>query len=139
MARLSPQAAAQKWANNLGNSTSEIAAGIDRVTVSPTSQAAAKKDKMKQRLIAAIDSGKWEAGLRRVSLEDWKAAAKDKGVQRIGQGAQSAVNKQADFYSKLFPFQDTLQSKVKSMPDVTKQDSINRAVAWISGMMEFKR
>lgn len=139
MPRSTPDEAARDWANALNNSTAKIQRGIERVTVSPTSQAAAKKDKMKARLMQAIDNGKWEAGLRRVSLEQWKEAAINKGVQRIGAGATAAINKQTEFYSKLFPFQQSLQEKIKTMPDLTLADSKARANAWIDGMATFKR
>lgn len=139
MPKSTPDEAARDWANALNNSTAKIQRGIERVTVAPTMQAAAKKDKMKQRLNAAIDSGKWEAGLRRVSLEQWKEAAINKGVQRIGAGATAAINKQTDFYQKLFPFQASLQDKIKQMPDLTLADAKARANAWIDGMATFKR
>ena len=70
MARLTPEQAQEKHARRLKGSIEDIRLGVERVTTSPTQLAAAKQDKMKMRLLASIDSGKWSAGLKRVSLDE---------------------------------------------------------------------
>lgn len=139
MSRITPQEAAAKWASRLSGSTTEIQRGVDAVTESPTAKAAAKKDKMLNNLTRAVQSGKWEAGLNRVSLAQWKEAIKSKGIPRIANGATQAQPKMAQFMSQLLPFQDSLKSEIDSMPDLSLDDSINRASAWIRGMANFKR
>ena len=139
MAKLTPQEMAAKWSGNLANSTAYITKGVQQVTVSPTEQAARKKDKMLQNLTKAVNDGSWEAGLRRVSLQDWQQAMVQKGIARIPQGAQAATNKFADFAGKLLPYQDTLKTKIDAMPDLTIQDSANRMLAWMQGMSQFKK
>jgi len=132
-----PQQIAAKWARNLGNSTQDIAAGIDAVTVSPTQQAAARQNEMLQKLTASVQNGKWAAGLSRVSLAEWKDAAKNKGVQRIAQGAQTAQPKMARFMTDWLPVADQISQTVKAMPKLTLQDSINRAAAAITAASQF--
>lgn len=139
MSKLTAQEFAEKWQRRLTAASPDIQKGINRVDTAPTEKAAAKKDKMLQNLTMAVQSGKWETGLRRVTLSDWKSAAINKGIPRISQGVMGATGKVTDFASQLLAFQDGLQSKVNSMPDLTLQDSINRAVAWIQGMSSFKR
>jgi len=43
-----------------------------------------------------------------------------------------------NFYTQLFPFQDSLAGTVRNMPDLTLEDSISRMTAWVRGMAEFK-
>ncbi|MDD5540400.1 MAG: hypothetical protein PHG61_06900 [Candidatus Marinimicrobia bacterium] len=94
---------------------------------------------MLQNLTAAVQSGKWAARLRSVSLEDWKSRTINKGIGRIAAGIDEAYGKQVAFANELLPFQENLANKVAAMPDLTLEDSINRATAWIRGMATFKR
>lgn len=139
MGRISPQDAAAKWASRLSGSTAEITRGVDSVTENPMQKAATKKDKMLRNLTAAVNSGKWEAGLNRVSLTDWKNAIKNKGIPRISAGAQAAQPKMAAFMTQLLPYQDNLKGQIEAMPDLSLEDNIQRMAAWVRGMADFKR
>lgn len=139
MAKLTAQEFAEKWSRRLSAATPDIERGIQRVDTSPTEKAARKKDKMLQNLTMAVQSGKWEQGLRRVTLGDWKTAAIQKGIPRINQGVQGAQPKVAQFASELLNFQDSLKGQIDSMPDLTIEDSINRMNTWVRGMSKFKR
>jgi len=139
VSRLTPIEAAEKQASRLKGATEDIRRGIDRVTASPTAAAAAQKDKMKVKLNAAIDSGKWAKGLQAISLEEWKNKAKNKGVNRIAEGIDGAKAKQVDFYSKLLPAVDAARAKVVSMPSTTLEDNINRMTTYIREMNKFKK
>lgn len=139
MAKVNPNEFAEKWQRRLQSAAPDITRGINRVDTAPTEKAAQKKDKMLTNLTAAVQSGKWESGLRRVSLGDWKKAAIEKGVPRISQGVAAAGGKMTDFANQLLPFQDSLKSQVDSMPDLTLEDNINRMNAWVRGMSKFKR
>jgi len=139
MAKYTAEEAAKKQAEKLKSSLEYVKQGINRVSVAPTAQAATKKDKMLAHLTESVNNGKWERGLGRVTLEDWKASALNKGVQRIPAGIDAAFGKQVKFYSELLPFQDALVSKIKTMPDMTIEDSVARSAAMIRGMKNFKR
>jgi hypothetical protein len=130
---------AEKHARRLKAAIPDIQAGIAKVTESPTAKAAAKQEKMQARLNEAIQSGKWAAGLRRVSVEDWKKAITEKGLQRIASGIDGARPKVEAFASQLLAHEANLQNAINSMPDMTLEDSIARAQAWIRGMSKFKR
>jgi len=139
MAKLTAEEAALKQASRLKASTEDIRRGIDRVTSAPTLKAVAKQDKMKQKLVASIDNGSWAKSLKSVSLEDWKTAAKEVGVNRIAAGIDAAQAKQVAFYGKLLPAVDAAKSKIAAMPDVTLDDSINRMTAYVREMSKFKK
>ena len=139
MAKLTATEFQEKHSRRLKAAVEDVRRGIDRVTVSPTEKAAAKQDKMLSNLTQAVQSGKWAAGLKRVSLEDWKRKARDIGVNRIAAGIDGARDKVIAFAEELLPHIDRQKSKIAAMPDVTLDDNINRMTTFIRGMSEFKR
>jgi len=139
MARVSAEEFAEKHARRLKGATEDIRRGVERVTESPTLKAAAKKDKMKTNLNAALDSGKWERGLKRVTLEDWKGKMTDKGIGRIAAGIDAAHDKVVSFASELLPHVDAGKTAIARMSDVTLDDNINRMVTYTRHMSKFKR
>ena len=134
-----PARAAEKWVRNLSGATQEIRDGVQGVTVSPMDKAADQAEKYRARVNAAVDSGKYQARLRDVSLDEWKRATLEKGIGRIATGAAAAQDDVQDFFNQLFPFQERLQAQIDSMPDTTLEDSIARQAAWTRGMAEFQR
>ncbi len=139
MSKLTAKEFQEKHARRLKGSTEDIRRGIDRVTENPCDKAAAKADKMLTNITAAITGGKWAAGLKRVSLEEWKRKARDIGVNRIAAGIDAAADKVEAFAEQLLPHIDRGQAKISSMPDVTLDDNINRATQFMRHMAEFKR
>jgi len=139
MAKLTPQEFQEKHARRLKASVEDVRRGIDRVTESPTAKAASKQDKMLTNLTAAVNSGKWAAGLKRVSLEDWKKKTRDVGVNRIAAGIDAAASKVVAFAEDLLPHIERGQTKIAGMSDVTLDDNINRMTTFIRHMSEMKR
>lgn len=139
MAKLTATEFQEKHARRLKASVEDVRAGIDRVTENPCEKAAAKKDKMLANLTRAVNDGKYERGLKRVSLEEWKRKARDIGVNRIAAGIDGAKEKVISFAEELLPHIDRGREKIKAMPDVTLDDNINRMTSFIRHMSEFKR
>ena len=139
MAKLTAAQFQEKHARRLKAATEDVRAGIDRVTENPCEKAAAKKDKMLTNLTRSVQDGKWEAGLKRVSLEDWKKKARDIGVNRISAGIDGAKAKVVMFAEQLLPHIDRGTEKIKVMPDVTLDDNINRMTTFIRHMATMKR
>jgi len=129
----------EKHARRLKAAVEDVRKGIDRVTENPCEKAAAKQDKMLTNLTAAVSSGKWAAGLKRVSLENWKSKARDIGVNRIAAGIDGAKEKVVSFAEVLLPHIDRGQEKIKAMPDVTLDDSINKMTTFCRHMATMKR
>ncbi len=130
---------AEKHARRLKASLDDMRKGIEKVTENPTAKAAAKKEKMRANLNAAIDNGKWEAGLRRVSLDGWKQQILNKGLQRVSAGIDGAHDKMVAFGTQLLEYEKSLQGKINTMADLTLEDSIARSNEWIRGMAGMKR
>ena len=139
MSKLTPEEFQDKHARRLKGSIEDMRQGIERVTESPTAKAAAKKDKMKQNLVASIDSGKWEAGLKRVTLDEWKTKMIDKGLNRVASGIDGAKDKVIAFAGEFLPHLDKIQEELKKMPDLTLEDSITRMTHQVRRAAEFKR
>lgn len=139
MARLTAIEFQEKHARRLSAAVEDVRKGIDKVTVNPCEQAAAKQDKMLTNLTASITDGRWAAGLKRVSLEDWKKKAKDVGVGRISSGITAAKEKVIAFAEQLLPHIDAGVAKIKGMSDISLEDNINRMTTFIRHMAGFKR
>jgi hypothetical protein len=139
MARVSPQDAAAKWARRLSGATEDIRAGVQRVNVAPTQLAAQSADKMLAKVTEAVQNGKWQDGLQRVSLAQWQSAVLTKGLPRIAQGAQAGQSRMAQFMSEFLPYLDQGVSQVKNMPNMTVEDGIQRAAAMIRWNSQFRR
>lgn len=139
MAKLTAIEFQEKHARRLKAAVEDVRTGIDRVTESPTEKAAGKQDKMLMNLTAAVNSGKWSSGLKRVTLEEWKRKARDIGVNRIAAGIDGAKEKVVSFAEVLLPHIDRGMDKIKGMPDITLDDNINRMTSFIRHMSELKR
>ncbi len=139
MAKLTPQEFANKLSSRLRAAVDDIRKGVERVSDAPTRRAAAKKEKFRNGINSAIDSGAWERGLQAVSLEDWKSKMLNKGVNRVATGIEDAKPKIEAFAAKLMAHQDSLKAEIERMPDNTLEDRIARAQAWIRGMAKFRK
>jgi len=126
MSKLTAEELTEKWGRRTKAAVPDIQAGIARVTESPMDKAADKAEKMKMNLIASIDDGTWAKRLRAVPLSSWK----DKTIQKVGErlagGVDAAHDKHLRFASWLNARQDEISNKVKTMPDMTLEDNINR-------------
>mgnify|MGYP003142662288 FL=1 len=138
MAKLTPEGYAEKQARNLKNSLPDIRAGIERVSTAPGVAAAAAQTRMKDNLNRSIDDGRWAAKVRGVTLEEWKNAALNKGVDRIAAGIDQAHDKQVQMAGRLLAAVDSSAAKANAMPKGTIQDSIARMTTFVEDMHKFK-
>lgn len=128
----------EKHARRVKGALEDMRQGVERVTEAPGVRAAKKADKMRANLLEALDSGKWQRRVAAVTAEEWKAAMLNKGVNRVAAGIDAAHDKVRAFAEQLLSYQANLMSQVETMPDLTLEDSIARATAWIRGMSKFE-
>lgn len=138
MAKKSPQAVAAKWQRGMSGAGQAIRDGVMAVTTNPADRAIAQKAAWVDGVQRAASNGKWERGLRRVSLPDWQKAMIDKGLNRIGTGATAAQPKVERFMTAWLSHMDALASKLSSMPRGTPEQNIERMLVAVRHNMDFK-
>lgn len=140
MPKVSPSEGADKWGRRTKQAVGDVTAGVNRVTTAPTQQAIAKIDKMQANFNRAVDEGKVERGLNRVSLQDWKTSMTQIGVGRIASGVDNkGISKMGDFTAEFYPHLERVEAEIAAMPDTTLEDNVQRAVHNIRRNAEFKR
>jgi len=139
MAKVTPEEFADKHSRRLKGAIDDVRAGVEKVTVAPGQAAAKKADKMLSNLTARVQDGTWAKRVSAVTLEDWKDKMVNKGLNRIAGGIDAARPKVVNFASQLLPAVDAAQSKVKAMPDLTLEDSINRMTTFVREMSKFRK
>lgn len=138
MAMPNAQQVATNWANGMANSSEKLKAGINNVTVAPTEKAAMAVDRQVVGVQRAANSGKTATNLRKVSLQDWKDAALNKGVGRVAAGAQNAKPKMAAFMTKFLPYLQQGVDKLANMPRGDLEQNIARATTMMRHNAEFQ-
>ena len=129
----------EKHARRTNAALEDMRRGIERVDEAPGAKAADQQDKMRQKLMEAIDSGKWARRTRSVTLQDWKDRALSVGVGRVSSGLEANKDKVRRFAEALIEHENELLTEIDTMPDLTLEDSINRASTWIRRMAEFEQ
>ena len=112
--------------------------GAQAVSESPTQAAKRAKQKMINAFNESMNDGTYEAGCDSVTAEDWRKAFIEKGVQRYATGVQAAKQRIIDFWNAFQPHQESVRQQVRAMPDLTLEDRIQRAVANMRGLAQFK-
>ena len=139
MAIRSAAQVAQKWARDLAASTETIRQGVEGVTESPTAKAAARADAYLRGVQQAVADNKWQNGLNRVSLQQWKDDMLTKGLPRIATGASQAEPKFQQFMSEFLPHIEAGQRLLQSMPRGDLNQNIQRMVAMVQHNAKFHR
>lgn len=138
MAKVTAEQYAEKWGRRLKGATSDISAGIDRVREAPGERAARAKDLMRQRLLEALDDGTWETQVAAVTLEDWKRAAKEKGVQRIAAGVDGSMASQRQMAGRLLAAVDEAVAEANQTPRGSLENNIERMTRFVRAMSQRK-
>jgi len=139
MVKITPDEYVEKHNRRLKAALEDMRAGVEKVAESPGKLAAQKEQKFKARLIESIDKGIWKSRVQAVSLEEWKRKMTEVGVPRVSGGIDAAREKVRDFASQLLPAVAAAQEKVKGLPDLTLEDSLNRMTTFIREMAKFKK
>jgi maltooligosyltrehalose synthase len=134
MATTDPNAAAQRWAQNLGASTQKITDGINGVQQAPGQAAAQQSQAYVQGVTRSVD--KWRTNVAAVGLQEWKDAAINKGVARIASGAQAAQPKFAQFMTQFLPHVNQVKSTLPARGDL--EQNIARMTAQVRGTAKFR-
>ena len=136
---ITAQQASQKLANGIRNGQTAYSDGVNSVTENPATKAIAKKGKWVQAMTDPKTHDKWESGLSRVTLTDWKSATSGVGAQRFAQSADKAQSNYQEFAQDFFPYLANVQAQVAAMPDVTLDERIQKAVQNMRLISQYQR
>ena len=129
---------AKKWSQRLGASGEAIRQGVQGVTVNPAERAAARQDAYIAGVQRAVNEGRYQRGLRKVTLQSWQEAMINKGLPRVAAGASQAQPKMQQFMEKWLPHEEALKQKLQSMPRGDLQQNIARMVAAVEHNAAFR-
>lgn len=127
MAMKSAANVAEKWVRNTSQATESVRQGVQSVTEAPSEAAIRNKANYLAGVTRAYNDGSYEAGLRRVTLQDWQQAMLTKGVQRLSQGVQAAKGKMQSFMERWLPYEEELSRRIAAMPKGSLADAKARA------------
>lgn len=131
-----PAQAAKNWQAGMANSGEKLKAGIQAVQESPMEKAAAAADRYAAGVQRSVSDGTYQAGLRAVSLQQWKDAAINKGVNRVASGAAAAVPKMQAFLERFLPHLANVVSGLPPRGDM--ETNIARATQVMRGNAQFR-
>lgn len=139
MARMTPEQVARKWATNYSNSGNAMEEAIKAITENPMEKAAAKVEKYQQGIMRAIQSGKWVAGLKRMSLAQWKERTIKLTRARMVDGAAKGEGSMRKFMDAWLPYMDALRVKLNTMASDTLEQRKQRMIAAFEWNSKFRR
>jgi hypothetical protein len=139
MALLNASEVAEKWAQRAGAASQDYVAGAQRTDKDPTALAIAALPRMRRQILAAIDSGKVTAGLRRSGKQGWLDGITNKGASNYASGVSASKGKVEQAFSSLLGYIAAGQSRLASMPANTDQERDARALFWIQYMRQYTK
>jgi hypothetical protein len=137
MAKLTPQQMAAKWQRNYSGSTEAMKQGVQAVTINPAQKAIDAGERYIAGVQAAFQSGKWAAGLAKVTLADWKTAYIEKGIANAAAGARAGATKFERHEREFGPVRDQIVASLP--PRGTLEENLQRSNAMARGMYEARR
>jgi hypothetical protein len=138
MASLTAQQVSAKWQRNTSAATESYKQGVMSVTEAPSEVAIRNKQRYLDGVMRAYNEGRYEAGLRNITLQSWQQSAITKGVPRISVGVTTAAPKVTAFMERWIPYEQELSRRVKAMPKGSIVDSQARAAFAIEYNSQFR-
>lgn len=139
MARRTAADIARKQVRNAQQSSEEYVKGVNATTVAPGAAAVAKKTKLVNGFLAAINSGKWEENTAAVTLDEWKRRTASVGGRNYSQGVADSQDKVEAFWDEFLPFVESVRASVNSMPDDTEAQRDAKMLANANELRKFRR
>jgi hypothetical protein len=125
--------AAQRWVQGAAQGQQRFVEGVQNTTKDPMALAAAQQNKLLANFTQAVTSGRYARGLARVGKAGWQAATVAKAANySVGIAAGAAKYEQS--IGPVLAQISSLQGQIAGMPSATFQDSINRMIAFSTGL-----
>ena len=127
----------QRWKDSASLGQQRYTEGIQATQKDVAALAVAAKPKMLANVTQAINSGRWERGIQRGGTAYWKQQA----VAKAGNYA-TGISAGGDKYQQAaqiwYPIIDSAAASVRSMPNGSFQDSLNRMTAFATALHNAK-
>lgn len=125
--------ATQRWTQGAAQGQQRFVEGVQNTQKDPTALAIAQQNKMLANVTQAITSGRYARGLSRVGKSGWQQATVAK-ASNYSTGIQAGAGKYEAAIGPVLSQIASLQQQISSMPSATFQDSVNRMVAFSTGL-----
>ena len=129
----------EKWERNAGNAEQDYIDGVKNIEVNPAEEAIKNLKKMETNFIARIKDGTTEAGLKRVTKEDWIAKTAGKGAERYAAGVRDSGDKYEKNMGQVLDHIAKGQKEVHAMPNATDADTDKRMLHMKKHMKKFRK
>ena len=129
----------KRWKDGMSNAAAKMKEGVEAVTESPMEKAAANVQKYEQGVRDAVNSGRYERGLRGTSLGDWKKAMTGKGASNMATGVRDLTPQRERALSELLTYTQSVAAEISSMPNTTEADAEARAIAAIRKLRAYRK
>lgn len=130
MARVNAQQWLDRWGTGLSGAGQRVKDGVARVAQAPGQAAAAKQEKMRAGINAAIDSGKWAKNVGSVSLASWQTSMTTTGITNMSTGVQKAKQNKVAKIQQMLDDNDAALAAIANMPSDTFEQRVQRSVAY---------
>lgn len=136
---MTPQELAKKWAENLTRAKTSIRKGIEGVTVSPTQKAAQQVQKYRDGCVRAADDGAFVSGCNRVTLQEWKDKAINKGLSNLETGVRDGESKVVAFQTKFAPYAKQASERAAAVEGSGRSAAMEKMIAVWDVMEQFRQ
>lgn len=130
---------AQKWTQRTSAAAQDYVQGAQRTDKDPTQLAIAAIPRMRQQVLAAIDSGKVASGLRRSGKQGWLDGITSKGATNFASGVSAATSKVEQAFAPLLSYIAAGQQQLASMPANTDAERDARLLFMVNYMRNYKK
>lgn len=137
--KLDSEKMASKWQRNLQNAQQDMEDGVNKVQEAPSAGAVRQQAKMKAKLMAAIDTGKWAQNTRATTLQDYQESMKKIGIPRAIAGASDKLDNTRAAMADLAPQLEAVSREIQAMPQDTEAQRDARAAKTIQLMRKVRR
>lgn len=113
--KIDPTQLAKDWATKMAAAGPRMKAGAEALTTAPGQAAAAASG----RWVTAVSQAEpqFKRNVAAVSLQQWQSDFVDKGVARVGAGAQKAENKFAQILGKILQNENSIVPNLPARGD----------------------
>jgi hypothetical protein len=126
----------EKWMRRAKGAVEDLKKGVELTKKDWAGLLKKAKDYMKLNYAEALDTY-FDKSVDKVGTEGWRGKTLTKAPARYPSGIDAGASDYKGKMTDILAFEDSLQAEIQKMPNMTLEDRIARANAWIRKMHEF--